>query len=190
MNIVLLGGPGSGKGTLSNQLQEHYNYKAITPGALYRKEADLGTEFGLRAKAYWGNGGLCPDEMTNELIKNTLESLGPGSVVFDGYPRTVVQSAYLDSITKIDLVLDLQAEDEVVVQRLIKRKKIEGRVDDTKEGIKERLRLYHQNKQFIVDYYTNSANPLNHKERYTSLDANGTIPNTFNLAWAIILSKA
>jgi len=98
MNIVILGGAGAGKGTLAKQLQKKHGYFPLAPGELYRKEAELKTEFGLRAKSYWGDGNLCPDEMTNELVKNTISRFIRATFIFDGYPRTAVQAKYLDSI--------------------------------------------------------------------------------------------
>ena len=101
-NIVLLGCPGAGKGTLAKQLEETFKMCVVTPGELYRKEAAAGTEFGLRAKEYWGDGNLCPNEMTNELMRKTVEvAVTHLGWIFDGYPRTAVQSEYLDSITNL-----------------------------------------------------------------------------------------
>jgi adenylate kinase len=180
MNIVLLGGPGSGKGTLAKQLCSKFGYVVLSPGELYRREANLGTEFGLRAKAYWDDGNLCPDEMTNELVRSEVEKLGESSIIFDGYPRTIVQAKYLDSICKIHLILDLYVGDDTVTRRLLKRASIENRPDDTEDVIKTRLKVYHNNIYDIVDYYELTPH------RYNSFYAGGSIEETFDLAASII----
>lgn len=183
-NMVLLGCPGAGKGTLAKQLEETFQNCIITPGELYRKEAELGTEFGLRAKEYWGDGNLCPDEMTNELIKNTVNSwVTHGGYIFDGYPRTSVQAEYLDSITNIALVFDISISDEVAVDRLLRRATIENRPDDTEDIIKQRLNVYHSNNSAIVKYYQ----PGN---RYSKINGEGSIKDTMDLAVQVILEHA
>jgi len=197
MNIVLLGGPGAGKGTLARQLYREYGYYAITPGELYRKEAKLGTEFGLRAQKYWADGNLCPDEMTNELVKNTIKDLDGLDLLFDGYPRTVVQAEYLDSICKIDFVIDLIVSDDVATERLLKRQAIENRSDDTEEIIRQRLEVYHKNNELIIKHYAGPGwgghfewwdnNPRH--QRYSGFRAEGTIQESFRLAQSIILAR-
>lgn len=183
-NIVLLGCPGAGKGTLAKQLEEIFEMRVITPGELYRKEAELGTEFGLRAKSYWGNGNLCPNEMTNELIKRTVNTYSHygacnGGLIFDGYPRTAVQAEYLDSITNIGLVLDLSLTDDAAAKRLLRRATIENRPDDTEEIIQQRLSVYHTNNGAIVQHY-------NGEERYHKVDGSGTPQDTMDIAVQII----
>jgi len=183
-NIVLLGCPGAGKGTLAKQLESTFHKCIVTPGELYRKEAELGTEFGLRAKEYWGDGNLCPDEMTNELIKNTVNSwVTHGGYIFDGYPRTAVQAEYLDSITNIRLVLDLFISDSMAIKRLLRRATIENRPDDTEEIIQQRLAVYHKNNGAIIQYYENEA-------RYNKINGEGTPKETMDLACQIMLDHA
>jgi adenylate kinase len=184
VNIVLLGAPGSGKGTLAKQLEEIFKMRVITPGELYRKEAELGTEFGLRAQAYWGDGNLCPDEMTNELMRKTIKT-GATYIgqIFDGYPRTIVQAEYLDSITQIDLVFDISISDDVAVKRLLRRATIENRPDDTEEIIQQRLNVYHTNNDSIVQYYSGD-------ERYKKIFGEGTPKDTKGLAVHIIGERA
>jgi adenylate kinase len=155
-NIVVLGKPGAGKGTLSKQLQYECGFHTLTPGELYRTEANLKTEFGLKAKAYWADGNLCPNEMTNELIRNTLQNLNSYNIIFDGYPRSLDQAQYLDCIAQIDLILDLYISDEISIKRLLARREKENRPDDTEEIIRQRLNVYHSNNDEIVNYYIRS----------------------------------
>ena len=165
MNIVLTGSPGSGKGTLAKQLQSIYGYYLLIPGSLYRQQANLKTDFGLKAKEYWKDGNLCPDEMTNELVLNTIKEVNNPNIIFDGYPRRLTQAKYLDSIAKIDLVLDLNISDEISTKRLLGRRDKENRLDDTEEIIKQRLKVYHSNNDDIIAYY------LSDLTRYRTINA-------------------
>jgi adenylate kinase len=185
MNIVLLGAPGAGKGTLAKNLcTKLNNYKIMAPGELYRKEANLKTEFGLRAMSYLGDGNLCPDEMTNELMHNMILLNHQDSLIFDGYPRRRSQAEFLDTQCWIDLVLDLYVCEEVAVDRIMSRKDVENRHDDTKEIIVQRFAVYDKNNKEIVDYYKSCANLV-----YHSIDAEGTKEETLNRALKIIEEK-
>ena len=148
MNLLLLGAPGSGKDTLAANLGAH-KYKILTTGALYRKEYEDKTELGLEAYSYWGKGNLCPDEMTNQLMFNILSKSDKNNLIFNGYPRTLQQAKYLDTLSNIDLVFNLITPDEIAVGRLLKR----ARLDDTEESIKQRLKHYYTNSVEMVKYY-------------------------------------
>lgn len=161
MNIVLLGGPGAGKGTLANYLASELGFNVLTTGAMYRKEAEDRTDFGLKAKEYWGNGNLCPNEMTNELMRRSVNRFeNKDNFVFDGYPRNVNQAEYLDSISHVDLVIDISVDEDVAVKRLLKRATIENRPDDTEDIIRNRFKVYHNNNVELVGYY--SSKPYYH----------------------------
>ena len=181
-NIILLGKIGAGKSTLSKQL-EPSGFTTITPGNLYRKEYEQKTEFGLRAYSYWGDGNLCPDEMTNELMQKTIKSLCTTNIIFDGYPRTVVQAKFLDSIIKIHLILDLHINDDVSVKRLLRRREIENRPDDTEEIIRQRLIVYHKNNDAIVNYYSSDLG------RYRLVDTDKPKIEAYNEIQAVILKR-
>lgn len=174
-NIVLLGAPGAGKDTLALQLQDRYSCRLISPGAIFRREADLGTPLGLKAKnEYWGKGNLCPDEITNELVRSTLERLAKSKVehtIFNGYPRRLSQAEFLQEISPIDLALDLSVTKETAVSRLLTRR----RVDDTKEAIEQRFQAYLENNSDIVQYYKELG-------VYTSINANQLIPRVLKVA--------
>lgn len=150
MNIVLTGAPGAGKDTLAKKLETQYNFRVLTTGDLYRKEAELGTEFGLKAKEYWIVGNLCPDEMTNNLMRETVSKLnGREHIVFNGYPRTVAQAEYLDNIIRIDLNIHLEVSEETALERLLKR----GRIDDKRETIKKRFEEFNLKALPLIEYY-------------------------------------
>lgn len=177
-NIILLGSPGAGKGTASGHLAS-LGYIPIVTGALYREHYAAGTKIGLEAFAYWGCGNICPDEMTNELMRVTVEKYPTANLVFDGYPRRASQAQYLDSIIKIDLVLDLQISDDIAIKRLLGR--ADGRVDDTEEIIKQRLAVYHQNNDDIVRYYLG--------DRYKAIDSNRPKDEVFDEVMNIINNR-
>jgi adenylate kinase len=181
LNIVLLGGPGAGKGTLAKQLKDEFGYYILSPGVLYRREAELETEFGIKAKSYWACGSLCPDEMTNELVRSEISKLNNTKIIFDGYPRTDVQAKFLDYQIEICMILDLLVDDDIATFRLLKRQNIENRSDDTEDIIKNRLSVYHLNNQKIIDYYKLTP------ERYFGINSNTTILETFTIAHDIIL---
>jgi adenylate kinase len=183
MYLVLLGIAGSGKGTLAKQLVSKYNYRTLTTGELYRTEASLGTEFGLKAKEYWGNGNLCPDEMTNELMRKYVSDLAGGNVIFDGYPRTAAQAVFLDGIAKIDLVLDLHISDDVAVKRLLRRGLTENRPDDTEEVITQRLKVYHANNIGLVEYYKGRM-----REGYIKVDSDRPVEDVFKSVEELLMN--
>ncbi len=151
MNIILLGSPGAGKDTLADQLVEKYNYTVITTGAIFREEFERGTELGIKAKnEYWGKGKLCPDHITDELVKNTIDRLPkPDNIIFNGYPRSINQARYLKTIVDIHIVIKLLIEEDAAVKRLLKR----GRLDDTKEIIRQRIIQYNQKTTPVMSFY-------------------------------------
>ena len=159
--IVFLGCIVAGKSSMAKRLQA-INYTPIVPGQLYREAYNQRTDFGIKAHSYWGGGGICPNEMTNELMRQTIESGPKVNLVFDGYPRRVTQAQYLDSLISVGLVVDLHIPDDVAVARLLRRQ--DNRPDDTEDIIRERLRVYHSNNQAIVDYYATG-------DRYKLIDA-------------------
>lgn len=169
MNIVLLGAPGAGKDTLANQMHDVYGFKVLTTGALYRKEKELGTELGLRAYSYWGEGNLCPDHMTNELMQSVVARVSLGeSLIFNGYPRTVDQAHFLEELSDIKLAISIEVDDDVAVQRMLKR----GREGETAEVIKQRLQVYYKNSDLLKSFY-------NDGNRLIEVDGNGTPEETF-----------
>ncbi|RME54334.1 adenylate kinase [Candidatus Woesearchaeota archaeon] len=129
MNIVLLGPPGTGKGTQAERLQKVLNVPHISTGDIFRKLAEEKDELGVMAKEkYWGQGKLVPDEITNKLVEKRLakDDVRKGFIL-DGYPRTIEQAKALDKIMKksgkkIDYVIEIQSSDEVIIKRLAARR--------------------------------------------------------------------
>ncbi|WP_224483806.1 adenylate kinase [Robertkochia aurantiaca] len=160
INLVLFGKPGAGKGTQANFLKEKYNLKHISTGDVFRYNIKNGTELGTLAKSYIDKGELVPDEVTikmlNAEVENSTEAEG---FIFDGFPRTKAQAKALDDLMeskgmKIHATIALEADDEVLIERLLERGKVSGRSDDQdKEKIKKRFAEYNEKTAPVLSYY-------------------------------------
>jgi len=146
--LVLLGPPGAGKGTQAARLAEHLGVPAISTGDIFRANITGGTELGRTAQEYTVRGALVPDEVTNAMVRDRLaQDDAAAGFLLDGYPRNVAQVAELESILAdsgrtLDAALEITADADVVVARLLKRAEIEGRADDTEPVIRHRLDVY------------------------------------------------
>ena len=124
--IVLLGAPGSGKGTQAEMITRHFAISVTSPGTILRRERDLGTPLGLEADEISKQGGLVPDDVIVHLIEDWLNLRGQGGFVFDGFPRTVRQAERLDELlkkmgTSLDLAIWLEVSEETVRDRIASR---------------------------------------------------------------------
>ncbi|PIF00919.1 MAG: adenylate kinase [Maribacter sp.] len=160
INLVLFGKPGAGKGTQAEFLKGQYNLKHISTGDVFRYNIKNGTELGNLAKSYMDKGDLVPDEVTIKMLQDEVEKHPEASgFIFDGFPRTVAQAKALDGFLetkdmKIDATLALDADDELLIQRLLERGKISGRTDDQDESkIRNRFEEYNQKTAPLKDYY-------------------------------------
>lgn len=128
MVIIMLGAPGTGKGTVAALLQDKLRIKHISTGDIFRKNIKEGTELGIIAEKYISQGKLVPDDITIELIKNRLNQQDTeNGVILDGYPRTVKQAEELDKILlklgkKVDKVINLTTPDEEIIERIVNRR--------------------------------------------------------------------
>lgn len=127
MNILLLGKPGAGKGSVAKEFKEKMNIVHLSTGDIFRNEIHEKTELGLLADSYISKGLLVPDEVTNEIIRSVLKKDPTKNYLFDGYPRTVNQAKFLKSAMaelgmKLDGVFDLETSDELVIVRLSSRR--------------------------------------------------------------------
>jgi adenylate kinase len=150
MHLIILGPPGAGKGTQATRIAEHYGIPAVSTGDIFRANIKNETELGLQVKEILATGGYVSDDITNAIVESRLDEDDAASgFLLDGYPRTTAQVTALDAMLaksdqSIDKVLELVVDDEVVVQRLLKRAELEGRADDTEEVIRERMAIYHR----------------------------------------------
>ncbi|KIC64826.1 adenylate kinase [Chryseobacterium arachidis] len=161
INIVLFGPPGSGKGTQAQNLIEKFNLKQISTGDLFRFNMKNDTELGKLAKSYIDKGELVPDQVTTDmLIDEIRKPTDAAGFIFDGYPRTAVQTEALEKIVKeelndeIDVCLSLVVEDTILVERLLKRGEISGRSDDSNvEIIENRIKEYYAKTAEVAELY-------------------------------------
>jgi len=161
INIVLFGPPGSGKGTQAQNLIEKFNLKQISTGDLFRFNMKNDTELGKLAKYYIDKGELVPDQVTIDMLVDELKKpTDTNGFIFDGFPRTSYQTEVLDQIVKeqlhseISVCLSLIVEDEILVQRLVKRGETSGRVDDSEEAIiRHRINEYYAKTAEVAELY-------------------------------------
>jgi adenylate kinase len=157
--LIIVGPPGAGKGTQAGRIAEGFGVPAISTGDIFRKNVSEGTPLGVQAKAIMDAGNYVPDELTNELVKSRLsEPDAERGFLLDGYPRTVGQVEYLDALlaeqgTGIDAVVQLVADQDALVARLLKRAEEQGRSDDNEETIRRRQEVYTEQTAPIVAAY-------------------------------------
>ncbi|HHN75322.1 MAG TPA: adenylate kinase [Acidobacteria bacterium] len=147
MNLLIFGPPGAGKGTQAARIGAQRGIPHISTGEMLRMAVESGSELGERVKAIVERGHLVSDELMGELVEQRLaEPDAAAGFLLDGFPRTAPQVEILDRILgddrRVDAVLMLEVPDEELVQRLLRRAGIEGRPDDNRETIEERLRVY------------------------------------------------
>ncbi len=174
--IVLLGPPGSGKGTQAKQLAESFGYLHLSTGDMLREEVKKGSDLGQKAKSIMEKGELVPDDLIVAMIKSRI-SAGNGGIILDGFPRTVAQAEALDAMLTeageaIDRALLVDVSDEEVTKRLLGRAEIEGRADDTPEVISNRLGVYKRQTEPIMNYYSNAG-------KLTRINGGQTIEQVF-----------
>jgi adenylate kinase len=159
MRWIILGPPGSGKGTQAKKLAQAHEAVHLSTGDILRAEVALGSDVGNEAKRYMEVGELVPDVLIIRMIRTRLEQEGNGKgFILDGFPRTRDQAEELDIMLKeigatIDRAVLVKVGDEEVKKRLIGRSAIEGRTDDTDEVIERRLQVYRDQTKPVVDYY-------------------------------------
>jgi len=166
MNLVVFGAPGSGKGTQSERLIDHYGLYHISTGDLLRRNINGGTELGKIADSYISKGQLIPDELMISILAdeldNHLEETARG-VIFDGFPRTIPQARELNAMlakrgSKVHAVIGLDVPEDELVDRLLERGRVSGRSDDNLETIKKRLEVYHSQTSPLKEFYKNQGN--------------------------------
>jgi adenylate kinase len=182
MRLILLGGPGAGKGTQANYIKEKYQIPQISTGDMLRAAVKAGTDLGMKAKEYMDSGGLVPDEVIIGLVKERIEEADCAKgFLFDGFPRTIPQAdAMKEAGVAIDAVVEIDVPDQEIIKRMSGRRahlasgrtyhiiynppKVEGkddvtgeplvqRDDDKEEVVKKRLDVYHAQTEPLVEYY-------------------------------------
>jgi len=158
-DILLLGPQGAGKGTQGKLISAEYGIPHIATGDILRTAMAAGSELGRKVKPIYDAGGLVPDDIMIELIRERLAADDAANgFVLDGFPRTAVQAEALDGMLDeigrpLTVVLEFQLPEEVSIERLTRRAGDEGRADDTPEGIRRRLALYHEETEPLIEHY-------------------------------------
>ena len=159
MRIILIGPPGAGKGTQATRLSEKLGIPAISTGDIFRANVKNETELGKTAKRYMDAGEYVPDEVTNSMVQDRLNQDDTANgFMLDGYPRTEAQVHELDRMLneasqELDHVVELTADTDEIVARLLARAQIEKRADDTEDVIRHRLDVYVEQTQPLTDIY-------------------------------------
>jgi len=156
MRILILGPQGSGKGTQAKRIAASRRIAHVATGDMLREAMAAGTPLGRQVKPIYDRGDLVPDDLMIDLIRERLER--EDGYVLDGFPRTLPQAEALDAMLAeigkpLDAVILLQAADDVATGRLHARAAAEGRADDSPEAIRNRLRLYHELTEPVVERY-------------------------------------
>ena len=160
INIVLFGKPGAGKGTQAEFLKSKYQLFHISTGDLFRHHISNKTDLGMLAQSYMDKGDLVPDQVTIDMLKDAVETHSEArGFVFDGFPRTSKQAEALDTFLseksmQISATVALEADDDVLAERLVNRGKTSGRVDDQdEEKIRNRFEEYNNKTAPLRDFY-------------------------------------
>ena len=159
IRLLLIGAPGAGKGTQAEKLSAAYKIPAISTGDIFRHNVKNETELGKQAKAFMDRGEYVPDSLTNDLVRDRLSQAdAKDGFLLDGYPRTAEQVTELDNIlesagTKLDVVVQLTADTDEVVRRLLNRAIEQGRADDTEDVIRRRLEVYEEQTAPLTSVY-------------------------------------
>ena len=174
-NIVLFGPPGAGKGTQANFLKDSYDLVHISTGDVFRYNIKNQTDLGILAKSFMDKGDLVPDQVTIDMLADQVaKNPQANGFIFDGYPRNTFQAEALDDIlknynTEVNAMIALEVDDEVLVNRLLKRGETSGRADDSSEEIvRNRIKIYYDETAVLKSFYEQ-------KDKYYGVDGVGAI---------------
>ena len=179
MRLVLLGAPGSGKGTQATRLKEHLKVPHISTGDLLRAEVAAGTPLGLEAKAIMARGDLLPDDVLLGMLEERFSRDDTrAGFILDGYPRNLAQAAALDALlqklgTPFDAAVQLEVDNEQIIARLAGRAQAEGRADDSPDSVRHRLNVYDQQTAPVIAFYRDH-------DQLTVVDGVGSLDAVFD----------
>ncbi|MGI6717829.1 MAG: adenylate kinase [Bacteroidales bacterium] len=185
--IAISGAPGAGKGTQSNLLVEKYDFCYISTGDALRSEIANETELGKSVKEIIDRGDLVSDEIVGKIIENVVKKAKKDKktgILFDGYPRTLGQAKMLDNLLKKEDIefkglIMLEVEEQILIDRILKRALDSGRSDDNEVSVKQRLQSYKDKTTPIFDYYKS-------QNKYYGINGVGEIKDIFKLISEVI----
>ena len=162
MNIVIFGPPGAGKGTQSNLIVKNFKLHQLSTGELLRKEIKDGSKLGKQISSIINLGNLVSDKIVGDLIKKYISNkIYKNRLIFDGYPRNLIQARNLENLLKINdqkinIVLKLTVSLEIIKKRILERKTLEKRADDIEQIAIKRYETYENNIKPVIDFYKQS----------------------------------
>ncbi len=190
LNVVIFGAPGSGKGTQSDLIVKKYGLVHLSTGDLLRAEIEKGTKTGKLANELISKGSFVPDDVIIEILNKNIDLYPTAKgFIFDGFPRTVVQSEALDSMLKkrnikVNVMLNIDVKTDELVKRLLIRGKTSGRSDDNLETIQKRIRIYEEKNLPVMQFYDRQG-------KHNRIKGDGTMDEVFaEICTAIDKTKA
>jgi adenylate kinase len=176
---IIFGPPGSGKGTQAARVEKDLGINHLSTGEILRSEVARGTALGREVGRIMSAGDLVPDDLIVDVVRGRLPEAEAGvGVLLDGFPRTVAQARALDSMLsdeghRVNFVIALDVPEDLLVDRLLHRAQVEGRTDDNRESIAERMREYERLTAAVLDHYRKQG------VRITEVDGTGTPDDVF-----------
>lgn len=184
--LFVLGGPGSGKGTQCELMTEHFKFEHLSTGELLREEVKAGTELGKEIEGYMSKGEMVPGDVPVNLIRKAMERKGWNKVyLIDGYPRNFSNVEKWDEVMKDDInvvgILSLTCSEETMTKRALKRAETSGRSDDNEEVFKQRLIVFKNDTEPVVNHYKD-------QNKLYEISAEGTKEQCFEQARKVVES--
>ena len=185
MRLVLLGAPGSGKGTQAARLKEALAVPHISTGEMLRAAVAAGTPIGIKVKEVMASGQLVSDDLILGMLEERLgQSDAGGGFILDGYPRNLAQCEALEALLEridqpVDIALLLEVPNELLVERLAGRAAQEGRTDDNPDAVRKRLRVYDEQTAPVIDHFRSH-------QRLVAVDGVGSMDEVFERALAAV----